>query len=566
MLDSVTIKNFALIDYLELEFGSGLNVLTGETGAGKSIVLDAIDVVLGGKVNQRLVRQGEKRAHIEASFRIDPDLLQWLQQQQIEPLEEEIIICSREIILAKENVRSRFRINGVLVNRQLVLQLRDRLIEITAQGQTVELMISDKQRQLLDLYGGVDLLNQRQKVTIAYEISEQIRKTLAKKRQSEQERLQRLDLIQYQSQELASVNLSSPDELSQLEQDRERLAHVVELQDLSYRIYQLLYQNEQGEAAAADLLGEGEALLRDMVKYDPNLDNILTMVNNALTGLVEAGQQIYRYGENLEVDPQSLEQIAQRVQQLKHICRKYGPTLPEAIAYQENLKLELQEITENTEVIEHLEQEYTQAQANLNHACQQLTLLRQQAAVQLETELTTELKPLGMEKVIFSCQILNSTITANGGDQIIYYFTPNPGEPIQPLSYTASGGEMSRFLLALKSCFANTQTNSKTLIFDEIDVGVSGKVAQTIATKLHYLSKTHQVLCVTHQPLVAAMADTHFRVEKQTVDLRTVVRIVNLSDHQQRREELAQLSGGQADSEAIAFAESLITQAKAKRQ
>ena len=341
---------------------------------------------------------------------------------------------------------------------------------------------------------------------------------------------------------------------------------MVELQDLSYRIYQLLYQNEQGEAAAADLLGEGEALLRDMVKYDPSLDHTLTMVNNALTGLVEAGQQIYRYGENLEVDPQSLEQIAQRVQQLKHICRKYGPTLPEAIAYQENLKLELQEITENTEVIEHLEQEYTQAQANLNHACQQLTLLRQQAAVQLETELTTELKPLGMEKVIFSCQILNSIITANGGDQIIYYFTPNPGEPIQPLSYTASGGEMTRFLLALKSCFAKTQTNSKTLIFDEIDVGVSGKVAKTIATKLHYLSKTHQVLCVTHQPLVAAMADTHFRVEKQTVDLRTVVRIVNLSDHQQRREELAQLSGGQADSEAIAFAESLITQAKAKRQ
>lgn len=565
MLDSLSIQNFALIDYLELDFSAGLNVLTGETGAGKSIVLDAIDVVLGGKVNQRLIRQGEQRAQIEANFRIDPNLLQWLQQQELEPLEEETVVCSRSIILTKDNLRSRFRINGVLVNRQLVLQLRDRLLEITAQGQTVELMIPDKQRQLLDLYAGEDLLTQKAQVGNIYDRYAKIGQKIALSRQSEQERLQRLDLIKYQSQELATANLSNPDELRQLEQERQRLAHVVELQQLSYQIYQLLYQNEQGQAAA-DLLGEGQALLQNMVKYDPSQESILTMVNNALTQIVEAGQQIYRYGENLEVDPQYLEQIEERIKQLKYICRKYGPSLEEAIAYHQKIQVELQKFSEDNEIIEHLEQEYHQFEEQLHQACQNLTQLRQKAAIKLETELIRQLKPLGMEKVIFSCRILPSGISAQGKDQIIYYFSPNPGEQIQPLAHTASGGEMSRFLLALKACFANTKTQGKTLIFDEIDVGVSGKVALSIANKLHYLSKSHQILCVTHQPLVAAMADHHWRVEKQLLDSRTVIRVANLANHQQRREELAQLSGGKADSEAIAFAESLLSQANAKRQ
>jgi len=569
MLDSLTIKNFALIDYLELDFGSGLNVLTGETGAGKSIVLDAIDVVLGGKISQRLIRQGEQRALIEASFTIELDLLQWLKEQEIDPIEDNLLVCSREIILTKDNLRSRFRINGIQVNRPLILSLRDRLLEITAQGQTVELMIPEKQRQLLDLYGGQQLLQQREKVANAHQIAENIRKNLLKRRQSEQERLQRLDYLQHQSKELTAANLQDSDELTQLEQERARLAHVVELQQLSYKAYQLLYQNEQGDNAVADLLGEAETLIRDMVKYDSSLESILTMINNSLTQVVEAGQRIYSYGENLEADPQYLEQIEARIQQLKSICRKYGPNLEDAIAYHEKLKLELQEISQDSKVIETLEKEYIEAQSHLNQACEQLTILRQQAATKLEEQLTQELKPLGMDKVVFVCRIFNTGISASGTDQIVYYFSPNPGETIQPLSYTASGGEMSRFLLALKACFVNIQTKSKTLIFDEIDVGVSGKVAQTIATKLHQLSENHQVLSVTHQPLVAAMADHHFRVEKQTIqeqDLRTVVRVISLDNHQQRREELAQLSRGQADQDAIAFAESLLAQAYSKRR
>ncbi|ELR97100.1 DNA repair protein RecN [Gloeocapsa sp. PCC 73106] len=568
MLDSLRIKNFALIDYLELELGPGLNVLTGETGAGKSIVLDAIDVVLGGKVNQRLVRQGEQRALIEAIFRPDIQTQKWFQEQELDPLEEDTVVCSREIIIAKDNLRSRFRVNGVLVNRQLVLQIRDRLLEITAQGQTVELMIPEKQRQLLDLYGGVELIAQRERVSSAYDICQKLTQSLAKRRQSEQERLQRLDLIRYQSQELTAVGLTDGEELEQLEQTKERLAHVVELQQLSYQLYQLLYQNERGERAASDFLGDAEVILKDMLKYDGNLESLWEMVSNALTQVVEAGQQIQVYGESLEADPHYLEQVEERIQQLKRICRKYGPSLAEVLAYAENLARELEEINEDSQSLETLEQEYTKAQADLTQACSALTLLRQEAASKLEEQLTKELKPLGMEKVVFACRIFSASINGTGGDQVVYYFSPNPGEKIQPLSLTASGGEMSRFLLALKTCFVNAKIGSKTLIFDEIDVGVSGKVAQAIANQLHSLSHIHQVLCVTHQPLIAAMADIHFRVEKQIVqeqDLRTVVRVFNLSNHQQRREELAQLSGGQADQDAITFADSLLAQAQIRR-
>lgn len=576
MLYSLKINNFALIDELELQFGSGLNVLTGETGAGKSIILDAIDVVLGGKAHQRMVRQGKNRAVIEATFLVNAHLSEWFIEQELEPLEADMVICSREMIVGKENLRSRSRVNGILVNRQLLLQIRDFLLEITAQGQTVELMIPDKQRQLLDSYGGVELLQQREKVATAYNIAQSLQQKLQKRRQSEQERLQKLDLTQYQLQELKDAGLTEADELEQLEQERERLSHLVELQQLSYQSYQLLYQNEQEQPAVSDLLAEAEALLADMVKYDSTLESVLEMVRNASLQVVEAGHQIYSYGENLEGDPEYLAQITSRIGKLKAICRKYGPTLADAMAYQQKLVENLQEMENDSQGIETLEKEYTQAQQNLTDLSQTLTKLRQESATKLEQQLTTELKPLAMEKVIFVCRISHAPVNATGSDQVIYYFSPNPGENIQPLSTTASGGEMSRFLLALKSCFADNKTTGKTLVFDEIDVGVSGKVAKAIANKLHYLSKVHQVLCVTHQPLVAAMADVHFRVEKQIVaenpsvdsldgNLRTVVRVNNLANHQQRREELAQLSGGQADLDAIAFAESLLNQAEASR-
>jgi DNA repair protein RecN (Recombination protein N) len=580
MLLSLRIENFALVDHLELEFGQGLNVLTGETGAGKSIILDAVDVALAGKVSGRMIRTGTERSLVEATFAVTPLVAEWLREQEIDPLDGKWLVASRDLSMNRTGaMRSRSRLNGILVNRKMMDSLRDRLVEITAQGQTVQLGQPAKQRDWLDAFGGADLIQQRQAVAMAFTHYSKCQETLENRRKSEQQRLQRLDVLQYQVRELSEAALTDPEELHQLEQERQRLSHVVELQQQSYQVYQALYQNDRGSEAAADLLGQVESTIADMVQYDAELQSVLDLVKEALTDVVEAGRQMSRYSASLEADPDRLEEVEQRINELKKICRKYGPTLPEAIAYYHRIETELAAITSGEDSLEKLEQVYEQAYRELKNRCSQLTDLRRVAAKNLGDRLLEELRPLAMDKVRFEVEITPIAPTSTGADQITFLFSPNPGEPLQPLSETASGGEMSRFLLALKACFIGVEVSS-TLVFDEIDVGVSGRVAQAIAEKLHQLSHRQQVLFVTHQPIVAAMADHHFHVRKQIITAdsvddpgddpdndngqRTVVRVQPLANHQ-RREELAQLAGGKSAGEAIAFAESLLSQAEQVR-
>ena len=573
MLLYLRIENFALIDNLELDFGAGLNVLTGETGAGKSIILDAIDAVLGGKVSSRVIRTGTNRTMVEATFSVTPPLAAWLSEQEIDLIDDNAVIISREIATTTSNIRSRSRVNGVLVNRQLMGGLRDHLVEITAQGQTVKVGQSAQVRDWLDLYGGDLLLQKRQNVTAAFSIYQQARQALEKRRTSERERLQQLDLLTYQVQELGAANLDDPQEMEILNQERDRLNHVVDLQQMSYKVYQALYQDDQETPTAADLLADGEMILTQMIEYDSQLQSLLELVRDAVAAVMEVGRQINIYGEGLEADPQRLEEVEERIRELKQICRKYGPTLTEAIAYYQRIQNELAELNNNEQSIETLEQEEQLYLQQLHHLSQQLSQLRRQTAADLESRLLAELKPLAMDKVRFQIEIVPTTPTAAGADKITFMFSPNPGEPIQPLTEIASGGEMSRFLLALKSCF-HQGNEVGTFIFDEIDVGVSGRVAQAIAEKLHQISQGHQVLCVTHQPLIAAMADRHFRVAKLVINKavnsndqqRTVVRVTTLDNLTTRREELAQLAGGKSANEAIAFAESLLLQAANHRE
>lgn len=576
MLISLRIENFALIDQLELPFGAGLNVLTGETGAGKSIILDSIDAVLGGRITGRAIRTGAGRAVIEATFKLNLDLSAWLELQEIDSLEDDWLVCSREMTLSSSGVRSRSRVNGVLVNKQQMEELRDRLVSITAQGQTVQLGKATIQREWLDNFGGDRLLHQREQVSAAFSQAQSALKALEKRRQAESQRLQQRDIFQYQAKELAAASLGEPDELEQLEQERQRLGHSVELQQQSYDVYQRLYQNEAGGEAAADLVGKAEAILQDMVRYDPQVQPILELVSGALAQIEEAGREMSAYGDDLDTDPERLQEVESRIVELKQLCRKYGPTLADAIAHYDRISAELAELEGEGQSIEALESAYAKHQAQLRTVCDRLTELRREAAIALESRLISELKPLAMDNVQFQVGLTPSDPSASGADRITFLLSPNPGEPLQPLADIASGGEMSRFLLALKACFSQIDPIG-TLIFDEIDVGVSGRVAQAIAEKLHHLGQHHQVLCVTHQPLVAAMADHHFQVNKEVIDpsrasaeaeqedVRTVVRVSQL-DSQQRREELAQLAGGQSAQEAIAFADSLLSQANDLRQ
>jgi DNA repair protein RecN (Recombination protein N) len=585
MLLTLHIENFALIDDLDLHFGTGLNVLTGETGAGKSIILDAIALVLGGKVTSRVLRSGTDRALLEASFRLDPHLQTWLVAAEIDPLDDDVLICSREISTPEGKLRSRMRVNGVIVNKQQMETLRDRLVEMTAQGQAIQLGRASTQRDWLDGFGGAALLNQRRKIATAFANFQQAQQALDHYRHSEQHRLQQLDLLQYQLQDLREAHLSDPQEQTQLEQEAQRLRHSVQLQQQSYQVFEALYEQSQG-LACADLLGQAVETLTQMTAYDREVQPILELVEQASAQVQEASRQIQTYGDQLDTDPQRLQEIETRLMDLKQICRKYGPTLVDAIAHQQRIESELALLTGEGQSLEELEEAtHIRAEA-LTQACTLLTQLRQRAAQTLETQLLQELKPLAMDKVQFQVALNAMPPTAYGADQVQFLFSPNPGEPLQPVAETASGGEMGRFLLALKACFSQVDTVG-TLIFDEIDAGVSGRVAQAIATKLHQLSQPHQVLCVTHQPIVAAMASHHFRVEKQVLDPsvavsslepdhsspvkgtllteRTVVRVVTLDAHQ-RRQELAQIAGGHSAEGALTFVDTLLAQASALRQ
>ncbi len=572
MLLALRIADFALIDRLELEFGSGLNVLTGETGAGKSIVLDALDAALGGKVGARYVRTGAQRATVEGTFALTPDLKNWLQARDIELLEDESLVCSRELVLGKNgSLRARSRINGILANRQVMRELRAQLVEITAQGQTVSLVDATRQRELLDICGGASIRRQRQVVARTHEAARQAWQALERRRAGERQRLQRLDLLQFQARELAEAALEDPEELTDLLQEHDRLLHAAELQNQSHRAYQILYQND-GERgwAVADLLAEVEGILTDASRHDRALESVLDLVREATSQVIEAGRQLGAYGDRLEADPTRQAEVESRLYQLKQICRKYGPTLAEAIDLAARVGDELAAIATEEDSLERLEAQARECQQALEAACLDLSRLRHAAAARLETQLVAELEPLAMAKVQFNCAIATVAPGRNGADAVEFRFSPNPGEALKPLAETASGGEMSRFLLALKTCLSQDRNQPATLVFDEIDAGVSGRVARAIGEKLLQLSAGHQILCVTHQPLIAALADTHLRVEKHVAAPspatptaaceRTYVRATALGIDD-RREELAQLAGGHSAADALAFADALLARA-----
>lgn len=623
MLVSLKIENFALIDQLNLALQPGLNVLTGETGAGKSIILDAIDAVLGGKATGRWVRTGTEKALVEAAFQSDERISDWLNEQDI-PATGDVITCRRDLTAGKTSVRSKSRLNGVVVKKPQMESLRQLLIEITAQGQTLQLGDPDLQRDWLDGFGDKKLLKQRAQVAVDYEAASAAKKILDARRRADQQRAEQIDMLQFQNKEFGEANLEDPNELEDLQIEHQRLSHSVELQQQSYQVYQTLYENDGG-AACADMLGDVEGILSDMLRFDPDVNPILEMVTDALAQVQEAGRQMNTYGENIETDPERLDELDNRISQLKQLCRKYNRDLPELVEYYQSIQDSLAALGGDGQSIDDLEKAYQAKQQVLLASCDQLTKLRQTAAKKLEANLVSQLKPLAMERVKFKVDIQSQVPTIFGADAIAFLFSPNPGEPLQPLVEIASGGEMSRFLLALKACFSRVDPIS-TMVFDEIDVGVSGRVAQAIAEKLHQLSREHQVLCVTHQPLVAAMADAHYHVGKHVVtqplggtsdkksktksklqpeeakarakvaaqieappetssttapktskktakadkadqgEERTIVKVTPLSDTAARRDELAQLAGGRSHSEAIAFADSLLAQAETIRK
>ena len=557
MLTGLLLQNIALIDSLELEFSSGFTVLTGETGAGKSILLDALDAVLGGAQGAtgiRLLRNGCDRSRIEATFQLNPALQQWLADADFES--EDDLLISREWKRQEgDRFSSRCRLNGSAVNRQQLLELRPLLIDLTVQGQTQLLSRPGQQRRWLDRLGGAALAERRDEVAAAWQHWRESQAALVAVEQEhqrlEQDRLEQEDLLK----QLEEAQLEDADEQQRLEQDQDRLVHGVRLlEGLSFLFVRL----RDGAEDAPSLLDQFSASIQElqvMAQLDPSLDTVRDQALDLEAGIDGLLRTLDQYGLALESDPDHLDRIQERLSVLKRLQRRHGLDLAGLIERRDALRLRLgdggfaADLDRLRQQEQHLREQRDQANAALRRE-------RERAAIALQTDLLDLLSPMGLADVRFQVELSACEPSEHGSDAVAFLFSANPGQPLAPLKEVASGGEMSRFLLALKTTLAAVD-GSSTLLFDEIDAGVSGRVSGAMAELLQTLAQRRQVFCVTHQPLVAAVADHHFRVSKHVEDGVTHSRVSRLRDTQERRQELADLAGG---DQADAYAASLLDQ------
>jgi DNA repair protein RecN (Recombination protein N) len=560
VLTGLRLENIALIEQLQLEFSSGFTVLTGETGAGKSILLDALDALLGGGSSgsaPRLLRQGARRGLIEASFSLTAPLQAWLEQQQLEVEEGEILI-SREWRLSEGRLSSRHRLQGVAVGRPQIQELRPLLIDLTMQGQTQQLARPGQQRRWLDRFAGETLQQQLVPAMAAYRAWKQAAAAL----QEAQASWQQMELErQHQEQlltDLEAAELQDPCERQRLLAEENRLAHGVRLQEGVMSLIGRLVEGAEQAPSVLDHLAACELELVQMQQLDPAVAELAGRCSDGLALLQDLARDLDRYGAALESDPESLAQLQERIAQLKTLERRHGKDLGELIAWRDQLRQRL--APGGAEAgLEALEAAEASARSRRDRVNAALSEARRLAAARLQEQLMATLRPMGLANVRFAVLIEPAPAGEEGADAVQFLFSANPGQPLAPLAEVASGGEMSRFLLALKTCLAAADPHV-TLLFDEIDAGVSGRVSGAMAELLRRLAARRQVLCVTHQPLVAAAADHHLQVRKEVRDGSTVTRVSHLRDAQARQAELAELAGGDS-GEARSYAASLLKRA-----
>lgn len=559
MLTGLRLENIALIEQLELSFQSGFTVLTGETGAGKSILLDALDALLGGAQGSqgaRLLRRGAERGRIEACFTLTPPLQFWLEEQQLEA-EDGLLLLSREWRQQDERLSSRHRIGGVAVSRAQVLELRPLLLDLTVQGQTQQLARPGQQRRWLDRFAGEDLQTLLADVSGAYRRWRRAAAALSEARTSWQQLQRERERQEQLLEDLEAAALDDPEERQRLQIEENRLAHGVRLQEGVMSLIGRLQEGAEQAPSALDHLAACEAELAQMQQLDPSLAQLAGRCSDALAALQDLARDLDRYGASLESDPASLADLQERLAQLKALERRHGRDLSELIAWRDQLREQLTPGGAEA-ALEALEAAETEARAARDTVNARLTEARRAAAKRLEQQLMQALRPMGLTHVRFAVSLSPCEAGEEGADTVRFLFSANPGQPLAPLAEVASGGEMSRFLLALKTALAAADAHV-TLLFDEIDTGVSGRVSGAMAELLRQLAASRQVFCVTHQPLVAAAADHHFRVSKEVIQGSTHTRVAQLLDTAARQAELAELAGGDS-GEAHSYAASLLGQ------
>ena len=554
MLTQLTINNFAIVRQLEIELAKGMSVITGETGAGKSIAIDALGLCLGQRIETSMVREGQERAEICATFFIEPTnpAYQWLQEQELQDPDNPSDCILRRVINA--DGRSKAFINSTPVSASQLKEIGQYLIHINGQHASQLLLKNDYQLQLVDTFAHhYDLLAQMREDYRAWKNLQTQVKTFQQKVAENEAKKQ---LLQYQVEELDEFALR-PNEYLELEEDQRRLSNSEQLTQLSQSALQLLSENET--VSIDSMLYRATQYIDELSELDPRYASVQTMLNDALIQVQEATSEVQYLASHIEQDPMLLQEIEQRLGQALQLARKHNVKPEELVEWHQKLKAELTALLDFSESEERLILEEKAAFEKMKHTAKQLHESRCQAAEKLAQQVTHSIKGLAMENAEFFIEV-NSDLTkvaANGADNIVFTLRSNLGQQAQPLAKVASGGELSRISLAIQ-VLTSDQSAIPTLIFDEVDVGISGKTASVVGKLLRQLGDKCQVLCVTHLPQVACHGHHQFNVEKFTVDDKTETKMTALSQ-EERVPALARLLGGSEITElALANAQEML--------
>lgn len=554
MLRRLRISDFAIIRELDLELDRGLMILTGETGAGKSIMIDAVELLIGGRADSAVVRSGSETAMLEAAFTLDPAvrpaLLEILQREEL--LDDEgadEIVVSREIRLEGRNI---CRVNGRIVALALLREIGDLLVDVHGQSEHLSLLRVRHHLSLLDRYAGVD--DELDAYRQAFDSLTSVRQELRTLRGHERDSSQRADFLAFQIDEIKTAKLKVGEE-SDLKGEQARLANAEALARLSEAAVVTLEEGLHGEISASDLIAQAVESIAELAEIDPELEHLRDESQLLLEQVTDLARRLRLYGEGLEFNPGRLDEVEARLSLLQDLKRKYGGSIEEILEYAERAQSELDGISHAEERIEELEAAEADLLEQVGRLGSQLSERRREAASSLAAEVERELRDLNMAGAKFevASEWIESSegapvgerriaFTRTGLDRVEFMVAPNPGEGLKSLVKVASGGETSRLMLALKSVLAEAD-ETPTLIFDEIDQGIGGRVGAIVGGKLWNLARSHQVLCITHLPQLAAHGDRHYRVEKRVEDGRTETDVRWMRD-EDKLSELALMLGG----------------------
>ena len=555
MLLEISIKNFAIIEGISLNFEKGMTVLTGETGAGKSIIIDAMNMMLGARATTDVIRHGAPKAEIEGLFSVENShALQMIFDEQGIELGDEIII-RREIL---QNGRSVSRVNGQMVNLSVLRSIGQYLVDIHGQHDQEELMRPQLHIQMLDGFGEADFLELKQAYQTNFDAYRKMRKQLLEIKKNQEEHKARIEMLEFQMAEIESASLQPGEDLK-LNQERDKLLNHKNIADTLTNAYTMLDNEEFSSLAnVRSAMNDMESL----EEYDVEYREISTSLSESYYVLEDVTKRLEDIIESLDFDGNRLMQIESRLDLIHAITRKYGGNVDDVLMYFAKITEEYNLLTGNHLSSDDMEAELKKLEVSLVDLATKLASARHNLAQQLETEIQQELKDLYMDKARFQVQFTKGKFTREGNESVEFYISTNPGEDFKPLVKVASGGELSRIMLAIKSAFSRKEGKT-SIVFDEVDTGVSGRVAQAIAQKIHKIGQHGQVLAISHLPQVIAIADYQFFIEKISNDHSTVS-TVRLLTVEERVEEVAKMLAGENVTEAALSQARELLQSKEK--